>query len=367
MSSMFEALTVEKREERSGRVLFGLKGVIDAHAAEALKVLEQVPDQSEVVLDFAEVRRVNSMGLALLAQEAQVLEGRGCRVRVENPNRMVSILFKVSGFGRWIGLAEGVQRMAQPSTRTAAPPSRPPTPILRKWSLTAEVGISHQLNGWFLFNTYLQRQLHINMVFRQLEDGEVGDLVFVNPCRSAQLILEKQYEAVAKPLGETDEVVIATRSGGDYAPEKWKSLAVAHKQSLTYLLGRFLLDEVGVNSEKLTFVESRTEIKAIQMLIRGQVDAVFLSKRTFDGLSSFSKRQLETCDQSQVELAANLFCISPRVPQETKEKLAEVLFQMVNDPKGEQLLKELEIKGWAPVAQEELDLLLTVYQRYLGA
>ncbi len=366
MSNGFDTLTVERGEAQGGQCRFVLRGVIDAHAAQPLKALEAVPDGTEVVLDFREIQRVNSMGLALLAEEIRKLEARHCRVQVENPNRMVSLLFKVSGFGRWIGLAESAQaqRAAPSLSRPIAPASKGTAPVARKWRLVAEVGVSHRLNGWFLFNTYLQRQLQVQMGFQPLEGEVAGDLVFVNPCLAASLILARQFEPLAKPSRETDEVIIATRHGQACRPASWKRIAVTSRQSFTYLLGRFMLDEAGVDSGEIAFEESRTEIKAVQMVVRGQVDAIFLSKRTYSGLSSFSKKQLEVCDESRVELAAHLLCAGPTVPQEARERLKAILFRMGGDPKGSQILKELEIVGWEPVAQEELDLLLNVFRRY---
>ncbi|MBN2700480.1 MAG: STAS domain-containing protein, partial [Methylothermaceae bacterium] len=96
------------RENQDQAVLYRFIGVLDASSRPELESLtRQVPDVSEVVLDFTEVGRINSMGLALLLKLLKAWEDEGKQIRAINLNRMASILFKITGLGRFLPDGEG--------------------------------------------------------------------------------------------------------------------------------------------------------------------------------------------------------------------------------------------------------------------
>lgn len=363
------------RENQDRVVLYRFTGVIDASSRPELESLtRQVPDVSEVVLDFSEVSRINSMGLALLLKLFKVWEGKGKRIQAINLNRMVSILFKITGLGRF--LPEG-EKDATPEPRQIQidlAVKENPKATRDRLHFFASLQTSQQLNGWFLFNTYLQRRLQTPIQFfaqtlaeQTVNDREEqADLVFARPFEACRLIHGQGYIPLCKPKGETEEVVILTpandsRSLEDYASPK---VAIASKQSFTYLLGRFLCDERGLDSNAFRFHESGNDIKAIQYLIRQQVDWVMMPLKTYFGLSSLSRRQTRVLDQTQTELAAHLFCIAPYLDAGFRQSLQTVLTQMHTDEKGSVILEDIEIKAWEAPESAEVDLLLKVFETY---
>ncbi|MCX7096430.1 MAG: STAS domain-containing protein [Methylococcales bacterium] len=81
-------------------------GSIDAHAGLVLDPLSVLPAGVHVLLDFSGVERVNSMGLSLLLKLFEDWERKKIRVEVQHLNRMVNMLFKITGLGRFVK-AEG--------------------------------------------------------------------------------------------------------------------------------------------------------------------------------------------------------------------------------------------------------------------
>jgi len=361
-------------EIEDGVARYRFSGIIDAYSKPLLGSLAQKPPETAaVILDFSEINRINSMGLALLLKMLNAWEGEGKQIKVINLNRMAAILFKITGLGRFLEGGEGSGPTGQ--GKKSAQQAQPATaPTRDKLHLFAHLQTSQQLNGWFLFNTYLQRQLQRSIHFQSqtLADRNdrvsqpQADMVFAGPFEACRLIAGKGFVPLAKPEGETDEVVILAheedrRTLADIASPK---VAVAGKNTFTYLLGRFLCDEKGLDSGSFQFHKTGNDIKAVQYLLRRRVDWIVMSLKTFEGLSSLSRRQLRVVDQTQTELAAYLFCVAPYLDKVLQNQLQSALTRMGEEEKSRQLLKDLEIPGWSIPEQAEVEMLLKVYETY---
>ncbi len=75
---------------------YDIIGSIDASSASVLDPLSNIPAESHVLLDFANVERVNSMGLSLLLKLFEDWERNRIRVEVQHLNRMINMLFKIT-------------------------------------------------------------------------------------------------------------------------------------------------------------------------------------------------------------------------------------------------------------------------------
>ncbi len=357
---------------------YRLCGTVDAQARPVLEDLgKTLPQTPNAVLDFAEVERINSMGLALLLKLLNAWEKTGAHIRIVNLNRMAAILFKITGLGRFLeGNAPASDEAASSEKRASTDTEPAPSPPRReKLRFFAHLQTSQQLNGWFLLNTYLQRQLQRSIQFtsrtlaeRDAGDDESADLVFAGPFETCRLIRQRSFRVLAKPDGETDEVVVLAHSddGRPMDQATCPKVAVSSKQSFVYLLGRFLCDEQGLDSSRFQFFETGNDIKAIQFLIRKRVDWVMMSRKTFEGLSSLSRRQLRVLDQSQTELAAYFFCVAPYLDEALCRDLQTTLTGMRDCDKGTRILQDLELEGWEEPEPAELDLILRVYDAYAG-
>lgn len=356
---------------------YNFVGSIDAHAGEVLESLSALPPQVHVLLDFSGVERVNSMGLSLLLKLFEEWERKKIRVEVRNLNRMVNMLFKITGLGRFVK-SDG----QSPESVAGAAPINPEaphhtdhkipaaTPAARdKLNFIASLQSGQQLTGWYLLNTYLQRRLKKAIHFEQsmgAPDGGTTDLLFAKPFEACLMMKQHGFIPMMRPIAEADEVVILTRADETRGLKEYEGVVVgtAAKDSFVYQLGRFLCDENELDSKKFTFDFAGNEIKALQTLIRKKCDLVFMLKKTYEGLSSFSRNSVRKLDESQTDFACHLFCVAPHLKEEG-EALIEVLMDMENDEQGQQILKDIQIQGWTKPEPGELQMLQMVYNRYI--
>lgn len=175
-------------------------GSIDAHAAPVLEELNSVPANTSVLLDFSKIERVNSMGLSLLLKLFEQWETNSVNIEVKHLNRMVSMLFKITGLGGFVnkGGSDAGKKVAEPlQPKVVAPPiaevnrqdkaAAAYEPEIRvggkqgKLNFVATLQTGQQLTGWYLMNTYLQRQMQRAIHFEQsysLDKNAPRDLIF---------------------------------------------------------------------------------------------------------------------------------------------------------------------------------------------
>lgn len=386
-----------KPPTEAGPLVFRLEGNIDAHAAESLQELYAIPSPT-ANLDFAGVQRVNSMGLALLLKLFEHCEARGVDIKVSHANRMTSMLFKMTSLDRYLDLAHVPKAVAAHTPTPKAPPQAaetrqpipahtPPkpteakaptaTPAIADGKLVflANMQSSQQLNGWYFFNTYLQRrigrEIHLDLVHaawdNQLQPSSTH-LVFAQPFQATRLLLEHSYHLAARPAEQADEITVLVRADdsrrelGDFAGGK---VVTDTEESFVYLLGRFLLDESGLPSDELSYVFTGHEIKAVRSLLNGEADILFLPTENYKSLSALTRSRLRPLDESDSGLAFHMFCLAPACVG-LLPSLRSTLLEMSLDDKGRQVLEDLGLAGWSEPEREEIDMLTMLYQRYVG-
>ena len=373
-----DTLIIQKISDDNNKHCFDCIGSVDAHATTALETLSSVPAKAHVVLDFKKIERVNSMGLSLLLKVFEEWESKAITVEVLHLNRMVNMLFKITGLGRFVG---GGADKSDTATKTISPqaPIRANQKSIKervsrvnenkKLNFVASLQTGKQLTGWYLLNTYLQRRMQRAIHFEQSQDvvnEATTDILFAKPFEACAMIKQHGFIPLMRPVAEADEVVILTRADDERSLEELVGVNVvtASENSFVYLLGRFLCDETGLDSSKFNFVFSGNEIKSVQMLIKKKADLLFMLKKTYDGLASFSRSRVRKIDESNTDFAFHLFSISPHLEQEGKG-LTSILCEMENDVTGKEILADIEFKGWCPVEEGELNMLKMVFERYV--
>ncbi len=371
------SLTINQVSKKNKKYSFDCIGSIDAHAGTALQVLRDLPGEIHVILDFNNIQRVNSMGLSLLLKVFEEWETANTKIEVCNLNRMVNMLFKITGLGRFIKGSD--ERASEPTGRKIINPTPPVHPQATadkgkisnggKLNFVASLQSGHQLSGWYLFNTYLQRKMQRAIHFEQLQDvkNEAFHLFFAKPFDACAMINKKGFVPLLRPIIDADEVVILTRVDdsrelADFKDIKPKVVTSA-KSSFVFILGRFLCDESGLDSSEFTYEFAGNEIKAIQMLIRKKADIAFILKKTYECLSSFSRKSVRLVDESVTDFAYHQFCIAPNI-QDQGETVTEILLAMEKDEQGKRILDDIEFNGWLKPEEGEIQMLKTVYDRY---
>jgi len=262
--------------EQADQQCFELVGMIDVDAATVLEGLQSLPAGCRsVVLDFAGVQRVNSMGLAQLLKLFEHWQGQQVTIQIVHANRMIGVLFKMTGLAGYLvsaitpapvssvpielsnvspplSAADNDPKLQQPKSCDSALPtaaegrannqpigwterspvqqSQHPAPqpkqtaagsgVSAKLKLLVSVQSSQQMHGWYFFNTYLQRQLgreiHMELVHGpfnddHLDDGQM-DIVFSKPFEAIRLKLQQQYLPIMRPSEQCDEVTLLARA-----------------------------------------------------------------------------------------------------------------------------------------------------------
>ena len=374
--ALSDTLTIKELSKQDNHYSFDCIGSIDAHAEHALEGLSEIPANSEVCLDFKKIERVNSMGLSLLLKIFEEWEKNSIKIEIKNLNRMVNMLFKITGLGRFLQGADAKGVSAPNNKRIISP--KPPSAesatadsvkpaINAKLNFVASLQSGSQLSGWYLFNTYLQRRLQRAIHFEQEQDKKSGhtDLFFAKPFEACAMIHKKGFIPLMRPIGDADEVVILVREDDERELSDFKNANVvtASEGSFVYLLGRFLCDENELDSNHFNFHFAGNEIKALQMLIRKKADVLFMLKKTYEGLSSFGKKSIRLLDESKTDFAFHQFCIAPYMQKEADE-FSKLLSEMEEDEQGKQILKDIQFEGWCKPEEGELKMLQMVYQRY---
>lgn len=382
----------------TGTVTFSFDGNIDAQASDSLGVFYGQLPEAAVRLDFTGVQRVNSMGLALLLKLFEHCNNQGIGIEVAHANRMTSMLFKMTNLESYLadaGTQQTPSKAVKPATAALKissltgtpaslhrpadepaenkPPANPATPN-GKLAFLANMQSGRQMNGWYFFNTYLQRHLgreiHLDLVHPAWDNElrpDTTHLVFAQPFQATRLKLEHGFHLAARPTGQADEITILARVEdgrrelADFALGK---VVTDREESFVYLLGRFMLDENGLASTGLDYRFTGHEIKAVRTLLDGDADLLFLPTESYKGLSALTRSRLRPLEESDSGLAFHSFCLSPTCSS-LLPSLREFLLDMSMDAKGLRVLEDLDLTGWSEPETDEVNMLTLIYERYV--
>lgn len=401
---MPEAKLVVRPQESNqpGLTVFEFIGTIDVEATATLAALQQLPAGCRgVLLNFAQVQRVNSMGLAQLLKLFEHWQAQKAQIRVANVNRMIGVLFKMTGLAGYLlsnagpqAAATGVSTVAarivaepavavKPAAPAAVVLEPQPVPSSRtrqtphsdgKLKFWVSVQSSQQMHGWYFFNTYLQRQLgreiHMELVHGPFDDSVMQDaamdLVFTKPFEATRLQLQQQFLPIMRPSEQSDEVCLLVRADDprqSLQAYQGGTVVTATQANFVYLLGRFLLEEDETALADMQYQFVGCDIKGLQSLIRGHADILFLLSESYRGLSGMTKSKLRIMDQSETQFAFHLLALAPHCA-DLAPALERVLLDMNLSSQGRQVLTDLGMSGWSKPTAEEIDMLVMLYQRY---
>jgi ABC-type transporter Mla MlaB component len=361
---------------------FNLDGTIDVESIAALETLYVLPEHCTVELDFSLVLRVNSMGLAQLLKLFEHWQKRETTIYVSNTNRMIGVLFKMTGLTRFLA-AEKTKAPVATSTEPAYQMDQAAYSGTAKSDGKLKMWVnaqsSHQMNGWYFFNTYLQRHLNREIQL-ELVHGAINeqdkhihemDIVFTKPFEATRLLLEHRFRPLLRPIDQTDEVTLLVRaddSRQSIADFQGSKVVTAAPDNFVYLLGRFLLEEEKESSSaaNLDYLFSGHDIKALQMLLKSSADILCMLSETYESLSGLTKKMLRKVEQSETAFAFHLFCVAPHCA-ELGNAITEVLLNMSQDSQGRQVLADLNISGWSKPKQDEINMLVMLFNRYTAS
>ena len=219
--------------------------------------------------------------------------------------------------------------------------------------------------GWHLLNTLLQRKsglaLHLLTPTSAAEqaqlvaDGKV-DAVYANPFDAAAMVRDAGFKAIARPLGKSDEMVVAT--GANAAPNAIEDLQPGCKIALTdnkdvKLIGLRLLEPADLTEGHVQWQVVDTYQAAARMAIKGEVDASFFLAEAYHSLSKLTKSQLKPLIESKLADITHVLLTSPKFGEPDMARIRDALVALKGTADGQPVLDELGISGGFEAMTEE--------------
>lgn len=223
--------------------------------------------------------------------------------------------------------------------------------------------------GWYIFNTWLQRQLGENIHLElyndfaaqreAIEQDEI-DLIYANPYDAAMLVREKGFSAVAAPLGKPDEVILAV-------PESSPVMTLDDLLSGTRIART---DDPDVNLIGMMMIESadltaaNTDVQMVdnyvlvaKALFQERADLGFFLHDAYHSLSGFVKGQLRILLSSQIHVVTHVLLAGPKFSPH-QDVLQSCLIDMPARDKGQGVLDSMGLTGWQSQTQEDTEFMI---------
>ncbi len=225
------------------------------------------------------------------------------------------------------------------------------------------------LSGWYIFNTWLQRQtdqaIHLEIFndFASLHSAiqkDQIDLIYANPYDAAMLVREKGFLPVAKPAGESDEAIIAVANSSDVnaVEELEPGVRVAYTDDPDVrLMGMIMLEPADLDSDNITPVLTGSYPVVAKHLLKNEADVGIFLAEAFDDLSNLIKNQLRVLVRSQISVIHHSLMIGPKF-QHQREAMTELLISMHHDEKSRSILQSLGFSAWEKVDDEETEFMI---------
>ncbi|MEZ5478281.1 MAG: phosphate/phosphite/phosphonate ABC transporter substrate-binding protein [Thiolinea sp.] len=234
-----------------------------------------------------------------------------------------------------------------------------------------------QIAGWYIFNTWLQRQLdiHIHLELypnfaeqRAAIENDQVDLIFANPFDASMLVREKGFTTIAVPSNRADEVIIASKREGavQQIEDLQPGARIAHTDDPDVnMIGMIMLEPAELhrdNTEQQT-VDSYPLVA--KQLLQGKADVGFFLDEAFDSLSRLVRGELRELIRSQIFVIRHVMLAGPRL-EFLHEQLTRTLLNMQTLDKGANVLQTMNLPGWEAHSQEDTEFMIDLMDTLVG-
>ena len=230
--------------------------------------------------------------------------------------------------------------------------------------------------GWHMFNTLIQKRanlnMHLNIPTSHAEQETViseGDIqvIYANPFDAATLIREHGYHAVARPIGKSDEMVIAAAANSDINSlddiKAGATIAMADNRDVK-LIGLRLLEAVDIEEADLNWSVTETYQAAARQVIKGEAQAAFFLAEVFHSFSRLTKAQLLVLIESDLADISHVLLIKDGFPD--TDILMDAILNLHNDDDGKEALTELGMpQGFEAMNEEDAEFMIDLMQTLL--
>ena len=230
--------------------------------------------------------------------------------------------------------------------------------------------------GWHMFNTLIQKRanlnMHLNIPTSHAEQETViseGDIqvIYANPFDATTLIREHGYHAVARPIGKSDEMVIAAAANSDINSlddiKAGATIAMADNRDVK-LIGLRLLEAVDIEEADLNWSVTETYQAAARQVIKGEAQAAFFLAEIFHSFSRLTKAQLSVLIESDLADISHVLLIKDGFPD--TDILMDAILNLYNDNDGKEALTELGMpQGFEAMNEEDAEFMIDLMQTLL--
>ncbi len=230
--------------------------------------------------------------------------------------------------------------------------------------------------GWHMFNTLIQKRanlnMHLNIPASHAEQEtliEAGDIqiIYANPFDAAALIREQGYRAVARPIGKSDEMVIAAAANSNINHlediHKGATVAMADNRDVK-LIGLRLLEAVDIEESDLNWDITETYQAAARKVIKGDAQAAFFLAEIFHSFSRLTKAQLSVLIESDLADISHVLLIKDDFPD--AQIFIEAILDLHSDDDGKEALTELGMpEGFEAMSEEDAEFMIDLMQTLL--
>ena len=230
--------------------------------------------------------------------------------------------------------------------------------------------------GWHMFNTLIQKRanlnMHLNIPTSHAEQETViseGDIqvIYANPFDATTLIREHGYHAVARPIGKSDEMVIAAAANSDINSlddiKAGATIAMANNRDVK-LIGLRLLEAVDIEETDLNWSVTETYQAAARQVIKGEAQAAFFLAEIFHSFSRLTKAQLSVLIESDLADISHVLLIKDGFPD--TDILMDAILNLHNDDDGKEALTELGMpQGFEAMNEEDAEFMIDLMQTLL--
>lgn len=225
--------------------------------------------------------------------------------------------------------------------------------------------------GWFFLNTYLQRRLGCGIHFEPKDNfvKERSDVleggyhvVYANPFSAGVFGQQLGFIPVARPVGIFDETVLVRKANATLSTDRPVRIASATDKLIIHGLGLSLLPALGLDAARCEFEFVGTHVKAAQAVMQDKADLGFVYNETWNGLGHMTRDALTVVSETQSQQAYHCFCVSPEWADK-REQLQSILCSMKSDPKGQQILDDLNFSaGFEAISASDLNSVLKLIE-----
>ena len=231
--------------------------------------------------------------------------------------------------------------------------------------------------GWHMLNTLLQKRtgqaIHLLTPASAAEQAQLiadgkADVVYANPFDASVMVREQGFRAFARPVGKSDEMVIATGAGSPAnVVEDLKPgcrIALTDNRDVK-LIGLRLLEPADLTEADIQWQMVDNYQAAARLAMKGEVDASFFLAEAYHSLSRLTKSQLKTLIESRLADITHVLLAREGVAEHVPA-LRDALTGMAGSPDGQVVLDELGIpKGFEPISDEDVEFMLDLMETLL--